>query len=92
MASEVRAGNQTLERVGVQGNTPEMIYLTQVEVASGRYLSQFIVGIFHNGLVAATIHVLYDAVHPAAMVIKIFCKQGIVLRIGAGFLLGKMPP
>jgi putative ABC transport system permease protein len=40
-ASDVRFGNQTLERVGIQGCTPEMIYLTQLEVASGRFISQF---------------------------------------------------
>jgi putative ABC transport system permease protein len=34
----VRYGNETAEGIGVQGATPEMIYLSKMEVVSGRYI------------------------------------------------------
>ena len=37
----VKRGNVTLESVGVQGVTPNTILLTSVEVAQGRYISDF---------------------------------------------------
>src|SRR5205823_7789296 len=34
----VRFENESADSVGIQGCTPEMIYLSQIEVAEGRYI------------------------------------------------------
>jgi putative ABC transport system permease protein len=40
-AADVTYGGETAERIGIQGCTPETIYMSQMEIASGRYLTEF---------------------------------------------------
>jgi putative ABC transport system permease protein len=39
-SGDVRAGDQLIEQVGIQGCTPTMVYMSQAEPAEGRYVGQ----------------------------------------------------
>ncbi len=40
-SGDVRSGDELVEQVGIQGCTPNMVYMSQVEPATGRYVIQF---------------------------------------------------
>jgi putative ABC transport system permease protein len=40
-AADAKHENQAVERIGLQGVTPDIIYMSQIDVASGRYFSEF---------------------------------------------------